>query len=202
MPKPELEAPEHIDDEQLLDEELLDDENELEEDEELEEDDSDDTDADATPKKKRKRKTFADENVYVYSDVNEAKKAKNNLLYTDGTKVEGARIFKVSTPDDSVTYVVGRDIGFACKTFLDSIDYVVELAFKKRQRGKPATKISASLLAYGQLLAGLIFPDSDFTQSPKEDANPAHVQQWAMFDIGGQYYHYRTPDGKWNEANC
>jgi hypothetical protein len=142
-----------VQDEVVSEDELLGEEEVIEEGEEVV----------AEEEKKRVRRILSDNNEYVFDSFDGAANGKGNLKYEDGSSVENYRVIAVTKGDydadkkaceggEKVDFVVAGSPMQAAVLFLESKGYSVELANKKKQRGRVSTKIEPTLLMFGKML--------------------------------------------------
>ena len=148
---------------------------------------------------------------------------KCSLTYTDHSLVDNFRIHEIiegAEYDDDGKMTSGKILAYVCSGssdqaagfYLADKNIDVNLAFKKRTRGRQATKIEATSLMLGRLLAGMLFnvdnpTDMETGMNPlgfqlKENYDESKKDQWdKLFAPGsGQLAHYLDTDGRWKQA--
>lgn len=178
---------------------------------------------------KRVRKTFADENVYVFDNKEEAAKAKPTLRYTDKTDAsDGFRVWTISDkprPKDDddeegkeIAFVLAKNSAQAAEFYLLSKDRHTFLTSPMKRGGgggRRATKIESTTLQYGKMVCFQFVNKSDISTFgstnevigiPEKDGwkpnTPASVKAdfESWFSVGGKAAHYRDDNGIWKEA--
>ena len=162
-------------------------------------------------KGKKERKHLSPDNVYVFDSKESAKEATDALKYTNGSAVEGYRIWSIiqkrKDGDKPAGFVLAKTLHEASKRFMDFKNYVVDMLDKKRKGGvKGPRKISYMQRALAKNLGDSIFVSGHPNGGLKEDAPPTLVNVWTKnFAPGGTYEHYidttQVPN-IWKEHTC
>lgn len=206
---------------------------ELEDDDLIEDIEEEEEEEETTPtitkkKAKRPRMILADENEYVFKSIEDAQTAikEEKLLYTDGSKVEGFRIWEIlkdvelndkgrRTPNTGTLQVavLARSKADAACFYAESRGFYIDMAFKQKVGGgRGRTLIPTTILTFGQMLAAYIFektyphpvsgiPVGDPSSAMKGDAHPQYVKQWnENFGPGSNHAHFTDAEGNWKEA--
>lgn len=155
----------------------------------------------------KRRKTFAADNVYVFTDAKDAQVAIKDqaLKYSDGSSVDNLRVFSIlkgekpTGEDDEdkrevLCYVVSRNASYATEAYLSQKNISAELTFKKKRGGggRSKTKIEAAHLEMGKALFRMI----EAGTAPDPIINNFNK----MYGPDGEFSHYRDDKGNWKEA--
>lgn len=135
-----------------------------------------------------KRQRLSKDNIYLYDDAQSALEAKKSIVYDDGSKVEGFRVFGFALPPadhpadkkfeltrnkerfltNATAFVVARNEHIASAWFLESLGYASGLyhTLARSGAGRSKSTIISSMLEFGKMLAM-----TAFGQSPPEGEN-------------------------------
>lgn len=153
-----------------------------------------------------------------------AKEAAFDLVYTDNSKVNDdpkklkTRVFRVTegakydddgnlTAGKPVAMILGTSKSHAAENYLDYLGVDIDLHYKKKRRGRAATKVEQSLLMLGKMLGQLLFGIDPMSgdacvdlEKVNDGALPDYVDQYKQFCPGGKFGHYIDIEtNKWKE---
>ena len=196
---------------ELEDEETLEAEDAVLEEEEVDEltPDTDEPAAKKGKKKKTKKRTMSEDNTYLFDDKDESKAGLENLKYSDGTAVEGFRVWDITKNFDDENkesvhqiFVLARGQFEASHRYIESKNYTTELKFRKTRGGKSGPrKISKMILQFGRTAAKYNFIDAKPNGKWLPEAPAASRETWGdSFGPGGLYSHYLDDDNNWKST--
>lgn len=152
-------------------------------------------------KKQKKRLLLNPDNKYLFETGEEAKMGLDLLIYTDGSSVEGYRVWTIASPEEGedAVYILSRNREGASWTLLEDLGYDIGLTYPGH-RGGPgrARKIDPFYIPFGKLLAKVIFVDPEHpgTSKMKKNPDPDYLAQWnEKFGVGSVCAHYFETDG-------
>lgn len=200
--------------------------------EELLEDDDSDSDSATTvatieekeseSKPTKVRLILSPENVYVFevpkgevpNEVQKLAKASlAKLKYTDRTNVSGFRVWNIVKDAEydtdgnliaghTTACVLARNNDMSSRFYMEHKNYDINLAFKRKAKGRAKSRIEHATLRFGKLLERTIFKGGKEANGLNDKVNPGNQDDWtSLYAPGGTFSHYRDEKGNWKEAN-
>lgn len=158
---------------------------------------------------------FYDDKTTVPTESQTSEKGSQLPYFRVFEVVEGLEVDEdgKKTAGKTVAFVCHNNQGSACEAYLDDKNISVSLAFKKRTRGRAKSKIEATALMFGRMLAEMLFEvdtPGDYQNGcnpvgfkTKDNYDESKMAQWQQFFApGGHNAHYLDSEGKWKEANA